>query len=155
MELSDIISIIAIFVSIIATGLSIYLPYYLSNKQNNKEMKNNHISFVFDNYMFEKLPKLLSAMFSSNVRDDYCSPENINRCNDISNLLIQIGELSILYYLANENDTYYEIKRIIVDADECLTRIPDENTTDVYLLIDEFKDCIQKLYQLIFKYNIV
>lgn len=155
MNTTDKIAIAAIIVSVIATLCSIILPYYFSKKQQNQELKRSHISLVFDKYLLEKLPILLSRLFDSALNNELSTDENIITCDEISEILIDIKNLAILYYIVNNIDVYNEIRTLIIRADECLVSIPNENNNDSVSIVDEFKNATSQIYKLIYDNNIL
>lgn len=155
MNTTDKIAIAAIIVSVIATLCSIILPYYFSKKQQNQELKRSHISLLFDKYLLEKLPILLSRLFDSALNNELSTDENIITCDEISEILIDIKNLAILYYIVNNIDVYNEIRTLIIRADECLVSIPNENNDDSVSIVDEFKNATSQIYKLIYDNNIL
>lgn len=155
MDTSDQIAVIAIVVSIVATLFSIFLPYFLSKKQQTENLKQDHISLVFDKYFLEDLPALLSELFESDLNNELATDDNIITCDKISEILINIKNIAILYYIVNNIDIYNEIKTLIIKADECLVNIPNENIDDPNHIVDEFKDITSQLYKLIYNNNIL
>lgn len=155
MNTTDKIAIAAIIVSVIATLCSIILPYYFSKKQQNQEIKRSHISLVFDKYLLEKLPILLSRLFDSALNNELSTDENVITCDEISEILIDIKNLAILYYIVNNIDVYNEIRTLIIRADECLVSIPNENNNDSVSIVDEFKNATSQIYKLIYDNNIL
>lgn len=63
---------------------------------------------------------------------------------------MDIKNISILYYIVNSIDIYNDLKTLIIKADECLVRIPDENIDDPSSIVDEFKDTTSQIYKLIY-----
>ena len=155
MEVSDTISVIAIIVSLIATFLSIFLPYFLSKKLQNEILKQDHISLVFDGYFLKDLPILLSKLFENDLNNELATDDNARTCDKISEILLKIKNIAILYYVVNNVDIYDEIKTLILKADECLVRIPDENINDPSSIVDEFKDITSQLYKLVYDNSIL
>lgn len=155
MNTTDKIAIAAIIVSVIATLCSIILPYCFSKKQQNQELKRSHISLLFDKYLLEKLPILLSRLFDSALNNELSTDENIITCDEISEILIDIKNLAILYYIVNNIDVYNEIRTLIIRADECLVSIPNENNDDSVSIVDEFKNATSQIYKLIYDNNIL
>lgn len=150
MKASDWIAIIAIVVSVIATLVSIILPIYFSKKQQNEDLKRTHASLVFDKYLLEKLPKLLSKLFDNDLNNELTTIDNAETCDEISEILMDIKNISILYYIINSIDIYNDLKTLIIKADECLVSIPDENIDDPSSIVDEFKDTTSQIYKLIY-----
>lgn len=143
------------FHSIIATIFSIFLPNYFVNQQRKKDNRYNHISLIFDHLLLEELPVFLSNLFECDLNQKLSTTESQANCDEISNILIKVKNISIIYYIGDNMDSHKELKELILNADELLTCIPDNNCKDPSLQVDLFKKYITDIYKLIYDNDIV
>lgn len=152
---SDIIAIIAIVVSIFSTMLSIFLPNHYANKQKNTENRYNHRAIIFDHILLEEFPVFLSKLLNDLSNNNISSESSINNCNQISDLLIKIKDISIIYYFSEEDKMYQKLSELIMQADDKLIIIPDKRCHNPHEEIQNFKKLIGNIYNIIYNNSVI
>lgn len=137
MELSDVLATISIIISI---ALAVW-TYLNEKKENKREKEFLHRSAIFDTILLNEIPSSLS-----NLLDD-CT--NIEICDQLSSLFMKLKQLSVIYYLGNKDDDYYDLRELVIHIDEQLIQIScgSDNQDEV---LDYLIRNIKLVYEIIY-----
>ncbi len=141
-ELSDILSGLSIIISVCVASVTWY------KKSRNKRLDNqfSHRSAIFDSILLNEVPDLLSCFL-----DDF---SNVEVCDQLTEKFIRVKQMSVIYYLGDKLDDYYELKNLVVQIDEQLINISSDDPHDKDDLSDSIIQNIKKVYRIIYNDSI-
>lgn len=141
-ELSDILSGLSIIISVCVASVTWY------KESRNKRLDNqfSHRSAIFDSILLNEVPDLLSCFL-----DDF---SNVEVCDQLTEKFIRVKQMSVIYYLGDKLDDYYELKNLVVQIDEQLINISSDDPHDKDDLLDSIIQNIKKVYRIIYNDSI-
>lgn len=135
------------FISLISLSISIIVAVWTFINERNTQKKEKefaHRSLVFDDILLQKVPELLSKFLEDT--------SNIEICDNLSSLFVNVKKMSVIYYIGNKMDDYYKLRNLIILIDENLINISScDNTSDKVDISDQIIKNIKDVYEIIYK----